>query len=231
MRCTFFSFLFGLVPTTLSAQAALPETISVWVSSYIPDDTDNEYIWDHSSGATVVAEPLGVACYATDERGPSDDPEASARLMGLVKTELVSGPPWIDTLEALTFVGETTAYGCATNDVECVDTADAEEDTIEATRNGNLLTVSFDLAAGNPCNLLASHFGAIDIEVSLVLNLLNGEFTYEGAIAEFPNYEMYIQYDDDDPVSVFSYEIDDDSSPEALVGEPSLEIEGTGTVS
>lgn len=230
MKTTLLSILIAGTPLSVASQAIIPETITVWVAAYIPDDTDNEFIWDHASGATVVADPFGIACYTTDERGPSDDPDASARIFGLVETEIVSGPPWFDIEETIASVGETTGYGCATTEVECVDTAEMDEEEIDATRVGNLFTATFDLAAGNPCSLLASNFGAIDIEIRITINLLSGEFEFEGNIAEFPNYEMYLQYDDNAPVSVFSYEIEDDSSPESLIGEADFEISGSGNI-
>lgn len=230
----FYSFFFIVMCSSsngLLAEGLLPESISAWANVYISNDVDNRYISDHPSGNTVASEPvLKRYCYKTDGRSSTNDPDASSRIHAKVSLQLLREEPWIEETDRKMRIGETFEYRCASTEVTCNGTGTFDEDEIELSRDGHLVKILFNLASGNPCSFFAKNLGAIDFEVTLTIDLLKREFSYEGKLADFPNYEFYLKYDDDEPITVIDYRVSEDSSPASLLGKARKIVSGKGTI-
>lgn len=205
----------GVVTPTLVmssvAVAQQPTTVRVWMRAFIPNNHPSlpNYIKQTSNGLTVIEAPdpiiagvrlgpLAGTCFATDNRGFSNDLSASARVTvdlniiiqerREIKVESVSGSGFVK-------VGETHNVDCKSGR-ELQPARKEDLDSVEVgtvRKNGFLRVFNVKASSGNPFYKVFNIGVApkIDYEVVFTYDAVRTTLSLKGVIGNFPSFEAY----------------------------------------
>jgi hypothetical protein len=200
------------------------ETLKIWIRAFIPNQhpTNPGYIrpLPGHPGRTMIPGPnipfvtndpvpwIG-SCYSTNDRGfgahppvvtaPVKDAKvASAMSIGIQANQL--GP----VTSELAIMGVTERYACETAELECIETASAEDTSLSAPAMvGDRIRFTASASAKNRCTMLPFLTPGIKWDGSFLVSPREGTVRFTGTIAQFPAYEAYVSLNGGPAVPIF----------------------------
>jgi hypothetical protein len=203
------------------------ESIRIWVNAFVPGNVPGAtQPWPGQPGLSLIDSPVGY--FATDHRGFSSDPNASAREhVEIVVHEPDSAQPRIEILparygttvnvEATTgaVLGQATATALPSSLSHTSDTgfmppragavladpvAGVRDLDAAVAEHDRILVADVNLAAGNP---LVPGVPKMDVHGTILVNLTQRTVSFQGVVDDFPAYEAYVQVNGGPPKTLF----------------------------
>lgn len=194
------------------------DRVHIWLKAFLPATHSGNpgYITSVPGNRSVLPDPLpgSSACFATDHRGFSPDPGASAR--GTVEFDMVvasnnvtiapSGPA------AIMRIGPTHKVDCNTgSDLEPPRTASVEHMNMGAPAFADgVAQVVIDGRIGNPFVPVGSAFHIPDINWggTFTFDVRNRHLRFQGSTGIFPAFEAYAQLNGGPVQTLFRHDPD-----------------------
>ena len=174
---------------TATATSALPLLVAIWIKAFIPlhvpGYTEPAPGW---GGATMVNDPWIPGCWLTDNRGFSNDANASARMTSMFAVT-------VSTLAVnqLHYCDQTVKIDCDTGAVTCNAYGDASR--MRYINPRGLPNVAFEIdligASSNPCPPLGAFAPDIDYNGIVAIDFVARQVLFQGNLDQFPAFEMY----------------------------------------
>lgn len=198
--------------------------VKIWINAFIPEEMDGlteivplgEY-----TGKTMIRGPVSVVndCFLTDQRGFSDDSDASSRMHSLVEIECTE-PSLVEENHRS---DPTIEIDCEDGDEECKSSSSVsrlriEEFSSSFVESATQIEFKFVGEGSNSCFTWAPD---IDWEISVIVNYYPNDkiiIEVDGEIDEFPAFEMYAQVNNGFTVDLFQEEPEVGNSPGNLLG-------------
>lgn len=206
-------------------QELWPEASSVkfWLKVFIPGTYHGNVDGvGAAAGRRLLPGPSSWVndCFASDDRGFSDDIAAPSRMHSEFRMELPS-----TDLTEVHWCGETVEFDCEDGEEECRATADTGRmHWTDKRRVGDVIHVDVAGAANNPC------FGGspdIDYVGTVSVDLAHRTVSFEGRVNRFPAYEAYATVNDGAGTMVFQEGPTGD--PLDLAGDADHAVSGTAS--
>jgi hypothetical protein len=189
------------------------------MNSFIPDDLPGQTLKvpaGRFQGKTMIKAPFSwvTDCFMTDNRGFSNDVQASARTHSELRIDLSAWPRY--RYHSMNVTGKTYEVDCEDGAVECEAQAPAYRlHILPPVASESSIFFPIMGAASDPCFTGAPD---VDYEGVIKIDVLSGEAAFEGKLDTFPNFEMYAMQDEGKVRTVFQLSPEPGTSPLSLYG-------------
>jgi len=227
------AFILVLANFTLMPSVGDAQTLDIWIKAFIPiyqiGSTPN-YVRPvpGKPGKFMIPGPLSDqvpvigsvpflanTCYNTNDRMWSTDKTADAKLSLRIKIKIDNGA--VTVLEAPSAeVGETLQFACSTGNITCQKRATANIAGVSQPRFDNGVVI-FHLQgdAGNPCIAVPDDLKpSVKFDGDVRIDPTSGTIGFDGSVAQFPAYEMYLTVDGGEPQTIFQSIVNKSEAPD-----------------
>lgn len=192
-------------------------TMSFWIKAFIPATIDNlTEALPTAPGLTMIRGPIPAFsdCFHTDQRGFSDDIQASARMHSQVTVDFTGPTPGLSELEHR--CSPTIECDCEDGDEECNKVGDVSRMSfsLEPNTNDRIAIVKLEGAANNPC-----HAGSPDIDYRGTIRFSPDDryVEFDGFVDVFPAFEAYCRINEGPVTKLFAISPDPGLNPANLI--------------